>query len=318
MKIDRANFAPSTEQSSFQALVELEKGSPGSPREQLRAAARIIRVDLDCHDGGQNDNVSEVATEQSMSAPKEEWVLRWLLKKLKQSPKGDTGYRIDKYSWVLLRALFQRIPPKALAIILSENKFLSTLTEALDTLGESVASQDNAISQHSRGVSPNTTTANRGRKRKRAEGELASPATTSPWIEILVALLESISQLVSFLSSIPPSQVAARSQLKLVLRGEPGLVARLLGQALHYASNGFAEKKTTPDSTDIQRIIFRAMLSLITVWDSRSDTTVDNGNSSNVSINRVLQLSSTRTNAFQGRFYFAFLDASTTVSPNHE
>lgn len=273
-------------QPSYQALVDLEKGSPGSPREQLREAARIIGVDLDCRDDGNNDSI---ATEQILSAPKEEWVLRWLMKKLKNTQKGDSSHRMDKYSWILLRALFDRIPPKSLATILGENKFLSILKEALETLGELIGNRENAPSQPSSEGASVVESTKSGRKRKRVEGagdESAPVATVSSWIDVLVLLLESMNQLVSLLSRIPASEVAVRSQLRLLLRAEPELAARILGQTLQYASDAFIEieKSTTSGSADIRRIISRSLLSMVTVWENRSDHTGDAEDaSSNVS-----------------------------------
>ena len=239
------------------------------------------------------------------------------MKKLKNNEKGDSSHRVDKYSWILLRALFERIPPKPLAVILSENKFLSILKDALDTLGELVGNQNDSPTSQSMDGSPGADTAKRGRKRKRPEGEPASPAVISSWVDVLVALLESISKLVSHLSRIPPSQVAVRSQLKLVLKGEPEMAARILGQTLHHASNACTKiRKSMSDSTNTPQII-HALLSIITIWESRSDHTADVENLSNVSMTPLFPPSLTRTNPFPGCFYCTFPIINTAVSEEH-
>ncbi|KAL1953435.1 hypothetical protein VTO42DRAFT_2813 [Malbranchea cinnamomea] len=263
---------------SYQALVELEKGLPGSPREQLREAARIIGVDLDCQGDGQH-----FTTVHTVSAPKEEWVLRWLMKKLKSAQNGGVDYRVDKYSWILLRALFTRIPPKPLAVILCDNKFLSILKEALESLAQMIANRDNTATQGSKEGSPYTETPKTSRKRKRTvdEGdEVATVPTTSPWIDVLQALLESVYQIVSLQSQIPANQAAICSQIKIVLKGETELAAQILGSTMRYASNALleTEKSKRLGSVVLAQRLLPALQSSVAVWESRLNQDDDNDN----------------------------------------
>lgn len=209
-------------------------------------------------------------------APKEEWVLRWLLKKLKaaQNDAAGPGYRVDKASWILLRALVGRIPPKPLAGILGENKFLNILGEVLEGLGDTAHISDGLSGSVSASPSAGAESPKRGRKRKRSEttaddGDIPS---CSSGRDLLFAVLEAVDQLVSLLSRVPDSQTAIRSQLKLVLRGEPALAGRILGCTLRYAGDALMQLSHAANE---QQGLLHLLLSTVAIWEYRSNNAGD-------------------------------------------
>src|SRR5438034_7596954 len=120
---------------SHQALLDLEKGTESAVT-QLKEAARIIDVDLD-HTAirTHGDRINTLSNTERTSAPKEEWVLRWLMKKLNASSStGPSNYQLNEYSWLLFQNLINRIPPKNLAATLNENKFMAILIDAVTDL----------------------------------------------------------------------------------------------------------------------------------------------------------------------------------------
>jgi nucleolar pre-ribosomal-associated protein 2 len=281
-------------QPSYHALVELEKGSPGSPREQLREAARIIAVGLDSYgseadtDGNRAD-VTQLTSR--ISVPKEEWVLRWLMKKLKASQgDGKAGHRLDKYAWILLRVLVDRIPPKPLAAILGEHKILNILEDTLRSVEGLTASGGDEASFGTGKDLPTPVSSKGGRKRKRAESAAnnslpsSGPDRSSSWVDILLAVLEAVDRYVSLLSRIPANQAAIRSQVKLVLRVDTGMAAGLLGRALSLVEEALKQlpDAAIPDTTGLQRRMLRSLLSIVAIWDVRSDSDSP-GTSGNVS-----------------------------------
>ncbi|KAJ6026254.1 hypothetical protein N7444_013933 [Penicillium canescens] len=113
--------------SSQEALLRLEKGT-ASPTTQLHEAAQILGLDLTLCES--HPEVHRDVRIQTNATPKEEWVLRWLLKRL----RSGKNYRVDAASFLLLRQLIDLISPKNLAAILKDQKFLSILFETIADL----------------------------------------------------------------------------------------------------------------------------------------------------------------------------------------
>ncbi|EEH36195.2 hypothetical protein PAAG_00518 [Paracoccidioides lutzii Pb01] len=277
--------------SAHRTLLELEKGTSG-PASQLLEAARVIGVDLfpSC-DSRTADNRGTPATgaqakKQKTSAPKEEWVLRWLLKKLRasaQQGQSQSSYRLDVKTWILLRLLFDRIPVKTLAFILTENKFLSILKDSLYDLANNASTfhperpiaQDAQQSESSVTIheSPVPVVSNRGKKRKRTEngGELVEPteSTSGSWIDTFYAILYSVKALVGLSEQALEDKSTINSQLKLVLRGEPQLSAAILGRSFELAQKAVVEWHTGVSDFGIQLLF--ALSSVLDIWRLSSE-----------------------------------------------
>ncbi|PGH13910.1 hypothetical protein AJ79_03325 [Helicocarpus griseus UAMH5409] len=277
--------------SAHQALLELEKGTSG-PASQLQEAARIIGVDL----SSQYDLGKATSTAiQKLSAPKEEWVLRWLMKKLKassqQQQQGQSSYRLDAKTWILLQQLFDRIPAKPLAFILSENKFLSILEDSLTDLvnalnirAEQASANDTRNSESSATLqeSPVSISSKRGQKRKRTEDGSGFTGSVGGlpglWIDTLCAIIGSVKVLVTLPEQLPEVNSTAASQLKLVLRGEPPTAATVLGRSFELARNAIEEMDKGFPALETQ--LLSALSSLLEIWRLSSERVGDANNMS--------------------------------------
>ncbi|KAM3078579.1 hypothetical protein ACMFMG_006449 [Clarireedia jacksonii] len=123
----------SKSRAAQEKLAELEKTSaPFSA--QIQEAAKFVSHELDnVTDTLKTQDYGEIVSSGKYAAAtthgKEEWLLRWLLKKL-QSPKDKTP-RITQASWQLLRFLLNAIPLPNAARILSDRKFMAILQQTL-------------------------------------------------------------------------------------------------------------------------------------------------------------------------------------------
>lgn len=69
--------------------------APGPPTSQIQDAAEMLGIDLEAYRNFQNESGIQEFTGWTSFAPKEEWILRWLLRKLKAGEEGylEYGYR---------------------------------------------------------------------------------------------------------------------------------------------------------------------------------------------------------------------------------
>ncbi|OJD11888.1 hypothetical protein AJ78_07431 [Emergomyces pasteurianus Ep9510] len=277
--------------SAHQALLQLEKGSNG-PASQLQEAARIIGVDLvdlsSTFSRGKVDNriIPGVVNKEKKPAPKEEWVLRWLMKKLKapsqRQEQSKSNCRLDTRTWILLRQLFDLIPVKPLAFILNENRFLMILKDTLADIAnvsssplERPALQGALHSESSVTVQgfPVSASSKRGQKRKRTENGLDSVeldgGIAGSWIDTFCAVLDTMKSLVILLDQVPDVQSAVGSQLKLVLRGEPQIAAGILGHAFELARRAIGKWDKGFPRLDTQ--LLPALSSVLDIWRFSSE-----------------------------------------------
>ncbi|OJD27932.1 hypothetical protein ACJ73_00660 [Blastomyces percursus] len=276
--------------SAHQALLELEKGTSGLAS-QLHEAARIIGVDIPSSYSGRKSDIRagpDVAkkNDQKHSAPKEQWVLCWLMKKLKGSSQQheqlqSNCYRLEVKTWILLRQLFNRIPTKPLAFVLNENKFLLILKDVLGAISdasnscpERPALQESLHSESSVTVqeSPVSGSSKRGQKRKRAENGLDSVAPVGgiagSWIDTFCAVLGIVKALISQPDQVSGVRSTGNSQLKLVLRGESKIAAVIVGQSLALARKVVEEQDKGHVELDAQ--LMPALPSVLEIWDLSS------------------------------------------------
>lgn len=259
------------------ALLELEKGS-NAPASQLNEAAQIIGIDLRVHEakiyeGGESAELQPATA----AAPKEEWVLRWLLKKLKAA-NGPLNYKLDSDSWLLLRLLLDRIPPKTIAAILNEHKFLGILENGLVDLdkfsGES-GSEDRLAEDSTSKVQK------RGHKRKRMEVEAESSDSTitqeftpSSWASTLLSVLVSIQRLAVLSNQSHGVDGTSQSHLKLALRAEPRVAANILGKSFKIATSALQVLADAPESNTPRKLL-AVLPSVFDIWDLRSGSQND-------------------------------------------
>jgi len=185
----------STSRAAQEKLAELEKGS--APFEdQLVEAVKFIGGGIN-FDGKHGFKIDDPGKQPNSAAfhGREEWLLRWLLKKL-QAPKDDIP-RKTPASWRLLAHLLQTIPIPNTARILQERKFMAILRQTLEEAQKAASDTSRSISGD-RTSSDSTlveeTSSKVSRKRKRS-GELVTNPTGTGDLglgELLEAIYEAI------------------------------------------------------------------------------------------------------------------------------
>lgn len=283
--------------SSQEALLQLEKGSAG-PAIQLQQAAQILGIDLALCAGHPELNHHDLRSHIA-SAPKEEWVLRWLLKKLKTQ-----SYRVDPVSFLLFQQLIHRIPTKTLAATLTDYKFLPVLNDVLTDLEEGVlAALQDAIApgversdsetSHTLGGSPvqdknsNGNEANRKRKKTDSVESNDSGREERPFLNPVVTafiyVLGCLYSLMTLLNKRDDADEVARAHLRQSLRAEPAFVARMLGKSMKLSARLITEFSRIGRGTDLQHLL-HVTAAVFDLWDLRSEREDDSdNNSSNVS-----------------------------------
>ncbi|KAJ5987334.1 hypothetical protein N7451_011699 [Penicillium sp. IBT 35674x] len=271
--------------SSQEALLRLEKGS-ASPSTQLHEAAQILGLDLSLCESHPETHRNDKT--QIKATPKEEWVLRWLLKKL----RTGKNYRVEPASFLLLRQLIDLISPKNMATIMKEQKFLSIICETIAdletdiyaTVGSGLSSLD-SDSTLSGPSSVDEQQGTQGMKRKRGSAENdpdamdvdSPPQNPASCFLAFIRALDCLHGVVALAQRTIGTDEIANSHLKLALRGDPDVVALLLGRAFQLASVAIAQFTKAGKTTDLQHLlyVFPAMLGL---WESRSLRHDDNDN----------------------------------------
>ncbi|KAJ6180988.1 hypothetical protein N7519_011449 [Penicillium mononematosum] len=269
--------------SSQEALLRLEKGT-ASPTTQIHEAAQIIGVDLTLCDS--HPEVHRDVRVQTNATPKEEWVLRWLLKRL----RSGKNYRVDAASFLLLRQLTDLISPKNLAAILKDQKFLSILCDTFEDLEADIFSglgnglanlSSDSESSHTLSGSPthDDRRGNQGKKRKRMTTENDADAMDVDVDEqrqnpaacflAFIRALDCLHGFVTLAHRTLGTDGVANSHLKLALRGEPEAVAMLLGRAFRVAAVAAKQFSQEGKTTDLQHLLY-VFPSAVELWESRS------------------------------------------------
>jgi nucleolar pre-ribosomal-associated protein 2 len=263
--------------SSQETLLRLEKGT-ASPLAQINDAAQIIGLDLTLC--ATHPEINRNGHVQTNAAPKEEWVLRWLLKKL----RAGKSHRVEPASFLLLRQLIDLIPPKTLATILKDQKLLPTLSDVVADLEEDIfATLENGKADDLRFGSESSDTLGdsphderKGTKRKRAVADDQDamdideqPQTSSSCFLSFIRLLDCLYSLVTLTSRVAGIDEVASSHLKHALRGEPELVAKLLGQSFKLAAVVSKQLFDARKTTDLQHLLY-IIPAVLELWEMRS------------------------------------------------
>ncbi|RDW89861.1 ribosome biogenesis protein URB2 [Aspergillus mulundensis] len=260
---------------SQEALIRLEKGT-ASPNIQLNEAAQIIGLDLSLC--ASHPEINRAPHVPFHAAPKEEWVLRWLLKKL----KAGKNYRVEPASFLLLRQLIDLIPSKTLASTLKDQKFLGIIDHAITDLTDDVISgfgnggsellPSDSESSHTLSES----SGRKGTKRKRANGVDQDamdideqPRTPVSCFLTFTRLLDCLYSLVTLASRKDGVDETARSHLRHALRGEPQPVAITLGKSFTLASIAISQYSHARKTTELQHF-FYVLPALLEIWEWRS------------------------------------------------
>ena len=299
------------------ALVELEE-SQRSFRTQITEACRILHLDLNVlsTNEGCQKSIAQI-TGLSDCVGREEWVLRWLLKRLQDRGGIGSQARFDAQAWRLLRILFYRLPLSTTTRILNAHKFLrfldlSSLDEhekARDTVPSTVSIlsdhrpashteiKDSASNSSSTVVDSPDVLPIRSRKRKRPGSSVGASSTGSKlsddgagaWDRVYAAL-KVLATLIQFSKgSFQHPHLAQntydKEYIKSALRSDPAAAATFLGHSFGLILSGLisceAPSLLHPDLSQLMEILTAA----VDMWHLRSGLVDDvEGSVSNVSM----------------------------------
>lgn len=198
-----------------------------------------------------------------------EWVLRWLLEKMKE-PGSSASW--SSKSWILLQRMIQRVPVSNAARDLNSHQILSIVEKVLERMLD--------VDTDEYSATPDS------RKRKRSPssaGESEDPLATifsiCGEIEWLLFLIRSDTE-----SHDDQTDSVGREHMKAVLRTNTQQAARLLG--LWYA----ALRKCRLVVTGLEdRLRNQGLHAMLSVWESRSlDADDENGWSSSAFVSEAL------------------------------
>ncbi|KKY27628.1 hypothetical protein UCRPC4_g00861 [Phaeomoniella chlamydospora] len=280
-KMVKEKAAPSAQQ----ALLGLER-STLSVEEQLDEAFRILNIQVkDLEEASLEGEEAPGVSQPRTFAPKEEWVLRWLLKRIRSTFDKSSKYSTSHKTWLLLNYVISRIPTKALGKVLKEADFLSLLNTAVSEVYitheiEERWFQKPRVDQLSNpivgDVTANDSVRKESLKRKRSSADDTRPAKrpdntktasndSSLYFGPIVTLLGYCASwaMPAGEDSNPESQ-----QLRLALKGQPETVASLLAKLLGAAD---LLGNVTTQRAEAQSSKFHTQLAhVLNIWSLRS------------------------------------------------
>ncbi|KAG0645375.1 Unhealthy ribosome biogenesis 2 [Hyphodiscus hymeniophilus] len=237
------SLTASKSRSAQENLAELEKNS--APFEdQLREAAKFVGLDLD--DIGRSFAGKGVFSEVSGASiyhGREEWLLRWLLKRL-QDPK-DAAPRKFPNSWLLFCHLIRTIPPPNVARMLNERKFMVILRQTLEeamVVTSNEAAKDKTVADAG---TEEIKTLKKSKKRKRS-GELISTSKDlrSHIQGLPAALFEAMHQMLSHTQiNSERDNAFSKECMRAVIRTPAEDAAKILGAWLSLCPTSLGERE---------------------------------------------------------------------------
>ncbi|MCJ1381820.1 hypothetical protein MMC17_004931 [Xylographa soralifera] len=254
---------------------------------QIAEAYSLLNVDFD----SAGSTYSQAGAEEEARigfTPKEQWVLRWLLKRF----EGDTvqvgSPCSEPKAWILLRIVVARLPLTVTARLLSAHKFMSTVQKTLDWLYSyisndhpvALASNDEHLPKapRSRESSSSTTVQEMPRvaskkSKKRKRGQPDSESLTAEEVPVLdpillyIAICGALSQIEVFTNDKPgEAENFAIEHIKAAIKTPIEQSAKILGNSL----NILAQIISVPNNSS-QAVNYNVFLrSAVDVWSLRS------------------------------------------------
>ncbi|KAL8773274.1 MAG: hypothetical protein Q9203_004499 [Teloschistes exilis] len=100
--------------------------------EQIETACKILDIELE----GSSDGLGNARKYPDSQGPREEWTLRWLLKKLETAEGNSPSVVLELKVWLLFGELIPRLPLTNLARLLRDHGFLNILQNTLKSLAD--------------------------------------------------------------------------------------------------------------------------------------------------------------------------------------
>ncbi|EED21557.1 conserved hypothetical protein [Talaromyces stipitatus ATCC 10500] len=261
---------------SQEALLKLEKSTEDSDR-QLAAAAQILKIDL----SDITSQLPEPSTFESTTrpAPKEEWVLRWLLKRLKTST-----YRVHPQSYILLQKLLLRISRRAIASTFVEYKFAQLLKNIVDDLNNAVfmsfpegiirTSSDSETSETLEGSPVRSKKRKRGNENADVDNDIVmhDAAYGEPQSERAILAYNQFSDAFYILMGLVNGQNnrgnVSQFHLQQSLRLDPAVGAEILGKLIRLSAAMIVEY-TKEKRSNLLRHLLKTTTAYFAMWDLR-------------------------------------------------
>lgn len=254
--------------------MKLEKSTEDSDR-QLAAAAQILKLNL-------SDTASQLPSLNtfeliSRPAPKEEWVLRWLLKRLK-----TTTYRVHPRSYILLQKLLQRISRRAIASTFVEYKFAQLLKDIVDDLNSAVfkslpdginwTSSDSETSETVQGSPVRSKKRKRGNDSAGADNDIVmyDAGNGESQSERAILAYSRFSDAFYVLMGLVNDQSyrgnVSQFHLQQSLRLDPAVLAEVLGKLIRLSA-GLVVEYAKERQSDQLRHLFKTTTAYFSLWD---------------------------------------------------
>ncbi|KAL8960512.1 MAG: hypothetical protein Q9193_002795, partial [Seirophora villosa] len=287
---------PDTE-TSLRDILSVDK-STAPLTTQIDEACDILKIST-VYTGKANDERKRCNGQQG---PREEWTLRWLLKKLEGTGPDAKSVYLESKVWSLILELVQRLRVPNLARLLRTHNFIKILANALRTVEDTLrdgkhalpsshksASSASSVSSNSSGAMRSSSATVEGsivssitsRKRKR-DGSLIheDPGTAAHMVNIelvfcrIGAVLVALQELMDVDSS-----GYANEHLKMAFRVFPDQAAEILGRS-HTITNLLLRTHTdamVAESLAFASACFIPTLELLELLEDKPDSVKDAG-----------------------------------------
>ena len=253
--------------SSHQALLDLERDKT-APVELLESVALILGVKYEVLGIQLTARAEDEAEQNDVAtrfAPKEEWVLRWLLKrsglsglpsKVKTTEADAIRMCSDGRTWLLINHLLIVVPHGVLAKVLAENEFLIHLERCLPAVLQ--ASVEDAAGE----VPKKTPSKKRKRPSAADASQLSSTSANGVYGTRSVGFL--IGLALHRLAQIVELDTHTSEHIRLALSAPVSVTASLIGKLISDLTISFAE---TPDA--VPAFVVKIIAGTVKVWNHR-------------------------------------------------
>ncbi|KAI1613154.1 Urb2/Npa2 family-domain-containing protein [Exophiala viscosa] len=228
-------------QKSFEAAIADLERADGPPETVLEAAAKTLRLNLEETIERSSLEVRFRSTPQSYGF-KEQWLLRWLLKKLGSASttqaKND-GQDIERYAvspqfWSLLLDLTTSIPSSVCLEILLERKFFPILVQLIQAFRNA---RQLPSTVEPRITAPADETPRPRKKRRLSPPEVTAPSAGSQHEKLLWVLLQAVCRCLDLFSPRSSQNNRQSSQPLLASNLSWDEQASIMGAVLETAVN---------------------------------------------------------------------------------
>ncbi|KAL8886755.1 MAG: hypothetical protein Q9215_005584 [Flavoplaca cf. flavocitrina] len=252
---------------------------------QLEEACSILGIKLSTL----NHTVDQGSQRSTHSCPREEWTLRWLLKKFEASKPETTSPCLELDAWLLFHELIFCVPIANLARLLRDHGFLDIVLKTLRSMQDSI---DGCNTQNEQGEKPSssnvsvesssatdsrpaivsasvTPTKSAGEKLKLIAANVDSDESSAMGKSKLERIFKTLCAIIQRLQqrADDDSQGYAVEHLKMALRTSPEQASEMFGISLGLTNFIFEATKGSAVQSDISGLLIN---SWVTIWNCRS------------------------------------------------